>query len=144
MVVRLVPRFLTLALATAFLALSHHSRELDVHSLVSESQPDTTSPLLERRRLQLFRDVKIGDFLNKGSINVACFVELPDWWHEMHSVPKSQKILLKLTRYHSYASKEIDALERLNQDHQESQASEDSSTSGCEPKHQQSVLLRQR
>eukprot|EP00978_Attheya_sp_CCMP212_P004065 scaffold8750_cov60-Attheya_sp.AAC.2 len=72
-----------------------------------------------QRQLELFQDLTIGKFLGKGSINVACFVELPDWWHEMHSVQKSQRMLMKVTADFSYAEKEIDALERLNVDKEE-------------------------
>lgn len=79
-------------------------------------QPSDIVAQQQQRRLRLFEDVKIGDFHSKGSINIACFVELPDWWHKMHSVPKSQKMLMKLTTYLSYAEKEIDALERLSAD----------------------------
>jgi len=78
------------------------------------------SPFLRRtsgeRQLRLFEDIEMGDFLNKGSINAAFFVKLPDWWHELHSVPKSEKMIMKITRYQEYAAKEIDAMERLNGD----------------------------
>lgn len=85
--------------------------------LFRDSKTDQLAQYQEpSRSLRLFEDIRFGEFLNKGSINIVGFVELPDWWHETHDVPKSQKMLIKMTKYHSYAAQEIDALERLNSD----------------------------
>ena len=92
---------------------AHHSAPDQVHALSSHFNQHP------RRELVLFQDVSVGKYHSHGTINVVCFAELPDWYYTLHSVPKSQKYLMKLTTDLSFANKEIDALKRLNSDKEE-------------------------
>jgi len=68
-------------------------------------------------RLELFRDVVVGDFIGEGSINVACYAEvLPKWWweREQHLFKPDQKFIMKLIADLGYAEKEIEAWQKLN------------------------------
>lgn len=71
-----------------------------------------------KRKLKLFEDITLGEFYDSGSINIVCYVNLPDWWYEMNpDIPKSQKMLLKMTTDLDQAEREIKALELINADY---------------------------
>jgi hypothetical protein len=106
--------------ATAATSAMENSSPVGSSSPTSFGRTTPTLKQQEPRQREFFRDVNIGDAHSAGSINIACYVELPDWWHEMHSIVKSQQLMLiKLTTDLTFAAKEIDVWERLNADQEE-------------------------
>lgn len=73
----------------------------------------------ESRPLELFRDVIVDEYHSRGSINVACYVKLPNWWYRDNLIPNTQKFLMKMTTDLGYAAKEIDALRKISMHEQE-------------------------
>ncbi|CAJ1961241.1 unnamed protein product [Cylindrotheca closterium] len=64
-------------------------------------------------------DLEVGDFIGNGMINIAAFVEFPDWWYRQHNVDKEkQKYVIKMAPgdkwYTSQGDRECDVLEKMN------------------------------
>jgi len=92
----------------------------------SISSPQEAAIQPENQQLQelTFDDLHIGEYLDRGSVNIVAKVKLPTWWYEQQKeqqegnfyINESTELVIKIAVYANEGDLEIEALRILNSD----------------------------